>query len=101
MYTYVLVCTCMYWCIQYIPLIGVDTGFCGSHQDAAMLPPSADHASMADGDPHPCPEDAEFFECRPDSADMEEAIGKFMEGMEKQEHTASTCKKDQQMGIKI
>ena len=52
-----------------------------------MLPPSAVHASMEDWDLHPCPEDEEFFECRPDAADMEEAIGKFMEGMEKQEHT--------------
>ena len=65
----------------------MDTGFRGTHQDAAMPPPSADHASMEDGDPHPCPEDEEFFECRPDAADMEEAIGKFMEGMEKQERT--------------
>ncbi len=68
-------------------LICVDTGFRGSHRDAAMPPPSADHASMEDGDPLPCPEDEEFFECRPDAADMEEAIGKFMEGMEKQERT--------------
>ena len=65
----------------------MDTEFCGLHQDAAMPPPSAGPASMEDGDPHPCPEDAEFFECRPDAADMEEAIGKFMEGMEKQERT--------------
>ena len=62
--------------------MGVDTGFRGSHQDAAMPPPSADHACMEDRDPHPCPEDEDFFECRPDAADMEEAIGKFMEGME-------------------
>ena len=78
MYWYVLVCTCMDSCIQHIPLIGAsvarDTGFRGSHRDAAMPPPSADHARMEDGDPHPCPEDAEFFECRPDTADMEEAI---------------------------
>jgi hypothetical protein len=40
---------------------------------------------MEDGDPNPCPEDEEFFQCRPDAADMEEAIGKFMEGMEKPE----------------
>ena len=52
-----------------------------------MPPPSADQASMEDGDPNPCPEDEEFFQCRPDAADMEEAIGKFMEGMEKQECT--------------
>ena len=78
MYWYVLVCTCMDSCIQYIPLIGAsvarDTGFHGLHRDAAMPPPSADHARMEDGDPHPCPEDAEFFECRPDTVDMEEAI---------------------------
>ena len=67
--------------------MGVDTGFRGSHRDAAMPPPSADHACMEDRDPHPCPEDEEFFEGRPDAADMEEAIGKFMEGMEKQERT--------------
>ena len=71
----------MYWYV----LISVDTGFRGSHRDAAMPPPCADHASMEDRDPHPCPEDEEFFECRPDAADMEEAIGKFMEGMEKPE----------------
>ena len=52
-----------------------------------MPPPSAGPVSMEDGDPHPCPEDAEYFECRPDAEDMEEAIGKFMEGMEKQERT--------------
>ena len=52
-----------------------------------MLPPSAVHASMEDRDSHPCREDEDFFECRPDAADMEEAIGKFMEGMEKQERT--------------
>ena len=67
--------------------MGVDTGFRGSHRDAAMPPPSADHACMEDRDPHPCPEDEEFFECRPDAADMEEAIGRFMEGMEEQECT--------------
>ncbi len=60
----------------------MDTGFRGSHRDAAMPPPSADQASMEDGDPHPCPEDEEFFQSRPDAAGMEEAIGKFMEGME-------------------
>ena len=50
--------------------------FAPGDQDAAMPPPSADHTCMEDGDPHPsgCPEDAEFFECRPDTADMEEAI---------------------------
>ena len=61
MYWYVLVCTGMYLYLQYIPLTGVDTGFHGSHRDAAMLPPSAVHGSMEDRDSHPCPEDEEFF----------------------------------------
>ena len=85
MYWYVLVCTDMYWYVLVctsIPLTGVDTGFRGSLRDAAMLPPSAVHASMEDRDSHPCPEDEDFFECRPDAADMEEAIGKFIEGMD-------------------
>ncbi len=47
-----------------------------------MPPPSSDQASREDGDSHPCPEEEEFFQSRPDAADMEEAIGKFMEGME-------------------
>ena len=78
----------MYWYV----LISVDTGFRSSHRDAAMPPPSADHASTEDRDPHPCPEDEEFFECRPDAVDMEEVIGKFMEGMEKQERTGYAAK---------
>jgi len=50
-----------------------------------MPPPSSYQASREDGDSHPCPEEEEFFQGRPDAADMEEAIGKFMEGMEKPE----------------
>ena len=34
-----------------------------------------------EGDPSPCPEDEEFF-VRPDLAGMEEAIGKFLDGLE-------------------
>ena len=37
-----------------------------------------------DGDPAPCTEDEEFF-VRPDAAGMEEAIGKFLDGLEGQE----------------
>jgi hypothetical protein len=51
-----------------------------------MQPPAADYASREEGDPLPCPEDLEFFDSRPDTEDMEEAISKFMEGMEQQEH---------------
>jgi len=64
---YVLVCTGLYWYV----LIGVDTGFHASHLDAAMPPPSSDQASREDGDSHPCPEEEEFFQSRPDAADME------------------------------
>ena len=87
MYWYVLVCTGMYllvW-IMIMKLVCVDTGFHASHRDAAMQPPSSNQASREDGDSHPCPEEEEFFQSRPDAADMEEAIGKFMEGMEKPE----------------
>ena len=37
-----------------------------------------------EGDPSPCPEDEEFF-VRPDLAGMEEAIRKFLDGLEGQE----------------
>ncbi len=37
-----------------------------------------------EGDPSPCPEDEEFF-VRPDATGMEEAIGKFLDGLEGQE----------------
>ena len=40
--------------------------------------------SLEEGDPSPCPEDEEFF-VRPDAAGMEEAIGKFLDGLESQE----------------
>ena len=55
----------------------------------AVQPPigSASKQPLEDMDPLPCPEDEEFF-VSPDSASMEEAIGKFMEGLESQE---SSC----------
>jgi hypothetical protein len=43
------------------------------------------HADAEHGNQDPCQEDEEFFESRPDAATMEEAIGKFMDGMEAQE----------------
>ena len=45
-------------------------------------PPSSDPDG---GDPHPCPEDDEFFGV-PDAESQEEAINRFMEGLEQQEH---------------
>ena len=64
-----------------------DPGFRGSHHDDVNQAPVAAHTSYEDGDPRPCAEDEEFFESRPDAADMEEAISKFMEGMEREECT--------------
>ena len=34
----------------------------------------------------PCPEDGDYFDARPDAAQTEEAISKFMSGLECQEH---------------
>ncbi len=34
-----------------------------------------------------CPEDGEFFTARPDAAEMEEAIGKFVSGLERQKQS--------------
>ena len=43
---------------------------------------------MEDGDGgSPCPEDADFMDARPDAAEMEEAIGKFVNGLENQERS--------------
>ena len=33
----------------------------------------------------PCPEDGDFFDARPDAAETEEAINKFVSGLESQE----------------
>ena len=38
------------------------------------------------GDPYPCPEDDEFFDA-PDAESQEEAINRFMEGLEQQERS--------------
>jgi hypothetical protein len=68
----------------------VYTGFRGAHRDStvcdAVQPPigSDSEQPLEEMDPLPCPEDEEFF-VSPDSASMEEAIGKFMEGLESQE----------------
>ena len=64
-----------------------DTGFRGSHRDDAMQAPAPAQPTCEEGDLRPCREDEAFFESRPDAADMEEAISKFMEGMEREECT--------------
>ncbi len=62
------------------------TGFRGRHHDAAMLDASQPPVEQEpeEGDPSPCPEEEEFF-VRPDAAGMEEAIDKFLDGLEGQE----------------
>jgi hypothetical protein len=73
----------------YIPAFASEpwfTGFRGVLRDANMLVPDAQHPP-ADPDidrGDPCQED-EFFVDRPDAATMEEAISRFMDGMEAQE----------------
>ena len=39
-----------------------------------------------EGDPDPCPEDEEYF-IRPDAGDMEEAIDKFLDGLDCKERS--------------
>jgi hypothetical protein len=66
-------------------------GFRGAHRDAtlrdAVEPPrplgSDSEQQHEDMNPDPCPEDEEFFNS-PDAESMEEAISRFMEGMERQ-----------------
>ena len=45
--------------------------------------PSAAQDDMDEGSP--CPEDGDFFDARPDAAETEEAINKFLKGLERQE----------------
>ena len=50
--------------------------------DAQQPPADQDNDRGDNGDP--CPEDEEYFD-RPDAATMEEAISRFMDGLEAQE----------------
>jgi len=79
-YQYIPVYTCIYYDLYPV------TGFRGGHRDAAMLDASqpAVEQDPVEGDLSPCPEDEEFF-VRPDVPGMEEAIGKFLDGLEGQE----------------
>jgi hypothetical protein len=66
----------------------VSTGLRGRQRDADAgkrdIPlPSASLDDVDGG--NPCPEDGDFFDARPDAEDTEEAINKFLEGLESQE----------------
>ncbi len=52
--------------------------------DAQQPPADQDNDSLRGDSWDPCPEDEEHFD-RPDAATMEEAISRFMDGMEAQE----------------
>ena len=73
----------------YIILIytGIFAGFRAARLDAQMEegPEGTQPSSDPDGgDAYPCPEDDEFFDA-PDAESQEEAINRFMEGLEQQE----------------
>ena len=55
------------------------SGFRGALRDANTRVPDLEGDKSGNGEP--CPEDEEFFDARPDAATMEEAIGKFMDGI--------------------
>jgi hypothetical protein len=72
----------------------VFAGFRGARRDALMgdvgqSPHVREDGDMGpsdeEGDPNPCPGDEKFHNAAPDADSMEEAIGKFMEGLEGQE----------------
>ncbi len=48
--------------------------------------PLLSHARDDEDQGSPCPEDGDFFYARPDAAETEEAINKFISGLESLEH---------------
>ena len=95
---YIHVCT--YWGIVYTILYTVQsiqihvntdftwitTGFRGKHRDKEQRAFTAPSPAEADQDQgSPCPEDGDFFDGRPNAEETEEAISKFMSGLEGQE----------------
>ena len=66
----------------------VPTGFRGKHRDAVRSDIPQSSSAREDQDPgSPCPHDDDFFDARPDAAETEEAISKFMSGLESQEQS--------------
>ena len=69
-----------------------NAGFRGSRRDEELLAggPVATQPHVMDddeGDNNPCTEDEEFFQGMPDADEIEEAITKFLDGMEGQERS--------------
>ncbi len=73
----------------YLPITVLIAGFRGAHCDAALRD-SVQHPEVQppvgsdEADPCPVPEDDECFEA-PDAQSKEEAINKFLDGIEDQE----------------
>ncbi len=68
-------------CTQYIQVQSqytLTTGFRGTHRDAELRDFTAPALAQEDADSgSPCPEDGDFFNGRPDAAEIVEAISKF------------------------
>ena len=62
--------------------------FRGQHRDAELRDiPQPSHAREDEDGGSPCPEDGDFFYARPDAEETEEAINKFISGLESQEQS--------------
>ena len=85
MYQYVQVHTCMYYHELHYNLFSYGIGFRGAIRDEPGLSeryvPTQESVLDDDLDREPCEEDEEFFESRPNAEQMEQAIGKFLDGM--------------------
>ncbi len=72
------------------PVQSHTTDFHGQHRDAVQsdLPlPSSAREDEDEGSPCPLAEDDDFFDARPDSTETEEAINKFISGLECQKQS--------------
>ena len=73
-------------CIHWFQPAWITTGFRGKHRDKEQRAFTAPSPAKADQDQGiPCPEDGGFFYGRPNAEETEEAISKFMSGLEGQE----------------
>ena len=82
---YVQVHTCMYHHELHYNSFSNGIGFRGAIRDEPGLSeryvPAQESVLDEDLDRDPCEEDEEFFESRPNAEQMEQAIGKFLDGM--------------------
>ncbi len=84
----------MQFTYMFLPVI--PKGFSGQHRDAdaglrdVPQPSSASLREDEDGG-SPCPEDSDCFDARPDAAETEEVINKFISGVESQEQYCLTA----------